>query len=109
MGNIYQLSVFDTVQMSDKQFEQKTKESVNMEQEIIKILTDAGTHMTAWEVLALYQKKFGPALITSIRRSLTRQSYKDNPALEKVYVSKMGKYGVPNWQYQIRKENSNSI
>jgi len=68
---------------------------------VLKILTEAKTHLTPAEVWARYCKYYNSKTpITSIRRSMSNLTKKDK--LEMVYIKKVGNFGRKTYQWKIK-------
>jgi Fe2+ or Zn2+ uptake regulation protein len=79
-----------------------TNKAITQDKAVIEILTEAGTHLTAPEVHALFITRYPlkrNTPLTSIRRSLS--TLYNNDVLEMVDVEKQGIFGRKNKQYRI--------
>ena len=96
-------SYHNTTNLFGDKLEEYTTKAITQDKAVIEILTEAGTHLTAPEVYALYLARYKPKFeppIDSIKRSCS--TLKKKGILEMVNVMKQGRYGRPNKQYRIK-------
>lgn len=99
INNLFK-SFFNTTGETDNLPEYNSKAATQNER-VLKILTEAKTHLTPAEVWARYCKYYNSKTpITSIRRSISNLTKKEK--LEMVYVKKIGLFGRPNYQWRIK-------
>jgi Fe2+ or Zn2+ uptake regulation protein len=99
INNLFK-SFFNTTGETDNLPEYNSKAATQNER-VLKILTEAKTHLTPAEVWARYCKYYNSKTpITSIRRSMSNLTKKEK--LEMVYVKKIGLFGRPNYQWRIK-------
>ena len=99
INNLFK-SFFNTTGETDNLPEYNSKAATQNER-VLKILTEAKTHLTPAEVWARYCKYYNSKTpITSIRRSMSNLTKKEK--LEMVYVKKIGLFGRPNYQWKIK-------
>ena len=99
INNLFK-SFFNTTGETNKLPEYNSKAQTQNER-VLKILTEAKTHLTPAEVWARYCKYYNSKTpITSIRRSMSNLTKKEK--LEMVYVKKIGLFGRPNYQWRIK-------
>ena len=99
LNNLFK-SFFNTTNEAEKLPEYNQKAQTQNER-VLKILTEAKTHLTPAEVWARYCKYYNSKTpITSIRRALTTLT--KNGRLEMVYIKKIGLFGKPNYQWRIK-------
>jgi Fe2+ or Zn2+ uptake regulation protein len=99
LNNLFK-SFFNTTHEVEKLPEYNSKAQTQNER-VLKILTEAKTHLTPFEILARYCAYYKSSTpITSIRRSLTVLTKKEK--LEKVDIKKNGNYGRANYQWKIK-------
>lgn len=91
---------FNTTHETEKLPEYQ-RQAATQNERVLRILTEAKTHLTPAEVWAKYCKYYNSKTpITSIRRSMSNLTKKEK--LEMVYVKKIGLFGRPNYQWRIK-------
>lgn len=99
INNLFK-SFFNTTHETEKlpEYNQKAQ---SQNERVLKILTEAKTHLTPFEIFARYSAYYkSKTPITSIRRSLTVLTKKEK--LEKLDIKKNGNYGRSNYQWRIK-------
>jgi Fe2+ or Zn2+ uptake regulation protein len=96
-----QLHFFNTNDSNPEQVKVHTQKNLTQEDRCYQILIDFGTHLTPFEISQIYNNRFPEVPITSIRRALTCLT-KAGKA-EKVNITKIGNYGVKNYQWRAIK------
>jgi Fe2+ or Zn2+ uptake regulation protein len=92
---------FNTTSESGATVKQFTVKAESQNKRVVRILTEAGTHLSPSEVWARYCKYYNAKTpITSIRRALSDLT--KNGVIEMVYVKKIGLFGRPTYQWRVK-------